>query len=109
MDDITAQLLAGRKSAGLTQDEVSKATGIPRTRLAKLETGSAYLRAVELIRLSGVYGIEWYNQLAQDRVENVAGDIHFFSERSGVLCGGVGKVSFRKESVTCALCKAKQR
>lgn len=60
--EVGQQLAAARRAARLTQTEVGRRLGVPRSRVAKLETSARrpqYLEAFEYAELYGV-GIETF-------------------------------------------------
>jgi transcriptional regulator with XRE-family HTH domain len=49
------RLVAARKEAGLTQDEVAKLLRWPQSRLSNVETGERRIDVIELAQLAKIY------------------------------------------------------
>ena len=56
--DIVAQYVALRKEMGYTQEDVSKATGIARPNIARIESGRNTPTLEVLTKLAGALGME---------------------------------------------------
>jgi transcriptional regulator with XRE-family HTH domain len=50
-------LRSSRKDAGLTQEELAEALGVPQSYVSKYETGERRLDVVELLRVCQVLGV----------------------------------------------------
>lgn len=55
-----------RRKSGLTQDELSVKTGIPRDRIAKWEQGKGSPKSADEKKLELVFGKSWQEQLPQN-------------------------------------------
>ena len=56
IEGLPKRLFGAREAAGLTQEQVSRATGIPRPSLSDIERGKRRTQLEELIALASVYG-----------------------------------------------------
>lgn len=56
-DDLAARLRESRERAGLTQEEVARHLGLPRSAVALMEAGKRKVSGLELVRLAYLYGL----------------------------------------------------
>ena len=65
--ELSSRVAEARELAGLTQEQVSAATGLGRTVIAKIEAGSRKLAAAELVVLAEVLDRPWIGSSAPPR------------------------------------------
>ena len=104
--ELSSRVAEARELAGLTQEQVSAATGLGRTVIAKIEAGSRKLAATELVVLAGALDrpVDWFfsasppavvsrrsdpdvggrSRVLDSRVERIARDVDFLIDEGEV-------------------------